>query len=196
MESFADILAADQSLAGERVQSLMSQVQLKNFKKGEILQLRGDAVKNYYFVKSGLLRAYTIDSRGREHIYLFAPEGWIVADIASTLIEEPLYLTIDALENSEVEVFRAGDLDDVFAQVASQDKEFANREITRLLKRMSVLQKRILMLLSFTAYERYEEFNKTYPGLVQRVPQKMIASYLGITPESLSKIKRQNLKKK
>lgn len=180
----------------EDLKKLSASVKTKTFKKGEIIQHKGESVKNAYFVKSGLLRSYVIDGKGKEHIFMFGPEGWVVTDIASTKIDEPMLLTIDAIEDSEVEVFNARDLDNVIELMAMQNSDHVVHEINRLLRRISTLQKRIIMLMSFTAYERYEEFQSMYPDLVQRVPQKMIASFLGITPESLSKIKSQHLRKK
>lgn len=143
-------------------------------KKGEILQQSGQLNTKVYFVKSGLLRSYTIDEKGKEHIFMFAPENWIIAD--STLDELPCELYIDVLEDAVIKI---------------KEKNFEDDKIdvTALMKRMGVLQKRILMLMSSSAIERYEHFIETYPQIIQRVPQKMIASYLGITPEALSKVK-------
>lgn len=143
--------------------------------KGQILQHKGDYNSKVYFVKSGLLRSYSIDEKGREHIFMFAPEDWIIADNIPP--EEPASLYIDALEDSFV---------------IQQDKEaHAKDDFEKLRKRLFVLQNRIILLMSASALERYEHFIATYPDIVQRVPQKMIASYLGITPEALSTVKRQ-----
>ncbi|MEL6804193.1 MAG: Crp/Fnr family transcriptional regulator [Bacteroidota bacterium] len=154
----------------------MKEIQLE---KGTILQRKGDPCRNVYLVKSGLLRSYSIDSKGKEHIFMFAPEGWIVADNA--LPEEPCELFIDALEDSIVE--RSDKIENIDML-----------EGPKLVKRIRVLQKRIIMLMSASALERYDHFLETYPDIVKRVPQKMIASYLGITPEALSTIKRKRLR--
>lgn len=148
--------------------------------KGGFLQRKGDLNSKAYLVKSGLLRSYAIDEKGKEHIFMFAPEDWIIADNLPP--DEPSDLYIDALEESVVYVFEK-DL----------SKEH-NHE--KLIKRISVLQKRVIMLMSATAIERYEHFVKTYPQITQRVPQKMIASYLGMTPEALSKVKGAHTKEK
>lgn len=147
-------------------------------KKEQILQHKGDLNTKVYAVKSGLLRSYSIDEKGKEHIFMFAPEGWIVAD--SQAAEIPCDLFIDALEDSEV-IISEKNLDD---EVDGQ--KFVNR--------LAALQKRVIMLMSASAIERYEHFIKTYPEITQRVPQKMIASYLGITPEALSKVKSQRIR--
>ena len=111
---------------------------------------------------------------------MFAPEGWVIGDNVSP--EEPTMLFIDALENS----------------IVIEDEKNIEKEknADKLIKRIEVLQKRIIQLMSTTALERYEYFIQTYPDLSQRIPQRMIASYLGVTPEALSKVKSERLKKK
>lgn len=103
---------------------------------------------------------------------MFAPENWVLAD--NTPPQQPSSLFIDALEDSEVWVVA---------------KDNAALDAQKLLNRLSALQTRIIMLMSVSAIERYEHFINTYPAIAQRVPQRMIASYLGITPEALSKVK-------
>ena len=150
-----------------------------NIKKGEILQQIGNLNSKVYKVKSGLLRSYVIDKKGKEHIFMFAPEGWIIADSSKPNI--PTSFFIDALEDSVIEV---------------TDKKFTELTptIDLLANRIAVLEKRVIMLMSASAIERYEHFITTYPNLLQRVSQRMIASYLGITPEALSKVKGDKLR--
>ena len=156
----------------------MSELKKMNVKKGEILQKSGDLSGKVYLVVTGLLRSYSIDEKGKEHIFIFAPENWTIADASNP--EDSCDLFIDALEDSEVLV---------------KEKQIENVPNTELLfNRISVLQKRVIMLMSSTAIERYEHFIKTYPDMVQRVPQKMIASYLGMTPEALSKTKGDKMR--
>jgi len=149
-------------------------------KKGQILQRKGDLNSKVYQVQSGLLRSYSIDEKGKEHIYIFAPENWVAADNVSPDKECELY--IDALEDSVL---------------IQRDKDLSNvAETQKIFKRLEILQNRVIMLMSASAIERYEHFEATYPDIVQRVPQKMIASYLGMTPEALSNVKRLRLAKK
>jgi len=148
-------------------------------KKGQILQVKGSLNSKVYEIESGLLRSYSIDEKGKEHIFMFASEGWLMAD--NVPFGEPSDLFIDALEDSVV-----------FEKSKDMKMEFHPE---KLIKRLGVLQKRVIMLMSSTAIERYEHFIATYPNIVQRVPQKMIASYLGITPEALSTVKRIALNK-
>jgi len=147
-------------------------------KKGQLIQRRGELKSKVYQVEAGLLRSYAISDKGKEHIYMFAPEGWIIADNVSP--EQPCELFIDAIEDSIV-----------LQKDKNQQEEF---DVPKLLKRISVLQKRVIMLMCASALERYRHFETTYPQIVQRVPQKMIASYLGITPEALSTIRSTSKK--
>ena len=142
--------------------------------KGQILEHNGEINSKIYKVKSGLLRSYTVDKKGKEHIFMFAPEGWTIADSISP--EQPSELFIEALEDSEV--------------IVLEKNIQTTTDIHSLIKRINVLQKRVIMLMSCSAIERYQHFVETYPDIVQRVPQRMIASYLGVTPESLSAAKK------
>jgi CRP-like cAMP-binding protein len=160
-------------------------IKTKQVKKGTILQHPGDSSDFAYIVESGMLRSYTIDDKGKEHIFQFAPEGWIISDMEMQSQDQPAELFIDALEDSTLKVFNRKDVD---YTIMPPDDVFP-----RLFKRMGVLQRRIMMLISSPAKDRYEHFLETYPGIANRVPQRMIASYLGITPEALSKIRRQRV---
>jgi CRP-like cAMP-binding protein len=160
--------------------SLDSEEKIKQVKRGEFLQREGDLSTSVFFVKKGLLRSYTIDSKGKEHIFMFGSEGWIVAD--SVVSGEKGELFIDALEDSIV--------------IPISKTLPPKSDFQKLLKRMGVLQKRIIMLMSAPAIERYNHFLEVYPDIVQRVPQKMIASYLGITPQALSTIRGKITRKK
>lgn len=143
--------------------------------KGQILQRKGDLNSKLYQVESGLLRSYAISDKGKEHIYMFAPEDWIIAD--SVAPDEPCDLYIDAIEPSVV--------------WQEEKKQHLEHDVPKLIKRINVLQNRVILLMCASALERYEDFLATYPEIVQRVPQKMIASYLGITPEALSTVRRK-----
>lgn len=145
-----------------------------NVKKGHILQRNGELNTKVYTVESGMLRSYTIDNKGKEHIYMFAPENWIIADNCD--IDIPCDLFIDAIEDSTF-------------TVTEKDFTILTSDRKSLVKRINVLQKRVIMLMSSSAIERYMHFVETYPDIIQRVPQRMIASYLGITPEALSKVR-------
>ncbi|WP_272023827.1 Crp/Fnr family transcriptional regulator [Olleya namhaensis] len=153
-----------------------------NVNKGEILQRKGDISTKIYIVESGLLRSYTIDEKGKEHIYLFGPENWLVADNCES--NTPCQLFIDAIE-------------DTIINVATKEELLKEGpDLTALLRRLDTMQNRIIMLMSSNAKERYLHFIKTYPNIIQRVPLKMVASYLGITPEALSRVRNELSQKK
>lgn len=149
-------------------------------KKGEILQREGEFNTKVYHVKTGLLRSYSIDQNGKENIFMFAPEGWIIADTCAP--ESEAILFIDAIEDSSVVVL-------------AKDLEREKQHVGALTKRLNVLQQRILMLISTNAIERYEHFIQAYPNIVNRIPQRMIASYIGVNPETLSAAKSKRVKK-
>ena len=123
---------------------------------------------------------------------MFAPEGWIIFDFVSQTYNTPSELVIEAIEDSKLQVLDK----ELFDNLLSKSSKFQISDSEKLNKRIAILQKRIIMLMSATAWERYLDFLDTYPDIVQRVPQKMIASYLGITPEALSNMRSSMSKKK
>ncbi|MEM7574706.1 MAG: Crp/Fnr family transcriptional regulator [Bacteroidota bacterium] len=147
--------------------------------KGEVLQRPGELDSKIFVVQAGLLRSFAVDPKGKEHLFMFAPEGWIIGDYSPP--EQPAELFIDALEDSQIVILKKG----------SEDRS----NFAKIRKRLYVLQQRILMLMSASAIQRYEHFTATYPDIINRVPQRMIASYLGITPEALSKVKGDRKRK-
>jgi CRP-like cAMP-binding protein len=168
-----------------------SNAKLKEYKKGDILQVSGNHTASTFYVKKGLLRSYIIDSKGKEHIFMFAPEGWITADLEALEFHEPVQLFIDCLEDSEVITFNK---DCLFKADFSKEKMIDNAQL--LYRRMGKLQRRVLMQMGSPAIDRYIYFLNTYPELPHRVPQRMIASYLGITPQALSTIRGEIARKK
>lgn len=179
MKNLNDILTLDKS------------AKIKHFKKGEILQSEGEKNSLAYYVKKGLLRSYIIDHKGKEHIFMFASEGWLIADIESQEFDQPNEMFIDCIEDSEVIVFDRKSFN--LAKLTNNQL----KENTHLMaRRIAVLQRRVIMLMSASAKERYDRFLDTYPNLLQRVPQRMIASFLGITPQALSTIRGKIARKK
>ncbi len=149
----------------------------------------GEVCNHAFFVENGLLESFSLDEKGGEHILQFAPENWIVSDRASQYFNKASEYYIKAIEHSHI-VF----IQPEFLTKASQlNSDFACFLDNSLQRNIYVQQKRISSLLAMTAKDRYLEFMKTYPSLMMRVPQWMIASYLGITPESLSRVRRELL---
>tara|TARA_B100000795_G_scaffold103119_1_gene76016 strand:+ start:12 stop:569 length:558 start_codon:yes stop_codon:yes gene_type:complete len=170
--------------------NLVTEEKIKRFNKGEIIQREGENSSTAFFVKKGLLRSYTIDDKGKEHIFMFAPESWVIADIESHQFNQPAKLFIDCIEESDVIIL---DRSLLISQELNIDQ--LKNNVNLLSRRVAVLQKRVIMLMSASAKERYELFLETYPKIPNRVPQRMIASYLGITPQALSTIRGEITRK-
>lgn len=167
-------------------------LQRKTVSKNEIIVRQGEIGKYTYFVAKGLLRSYDIDENGKEHILQFAPENWLISDRSSTLLNEASELYIDAIEDSEIIL-----LDNIFLEKATElNPSFQRFNLFALNNHIRQLQKRINLLIASSAEVRYLDFIRLYPNILQRVPQWMVASYLGITPESLSRVRKGLAKKK
>lgn len=162
--------------------------EVRKVKKGTLLLKQGEKSHFFYQVKKGCLRTFVISSSGKECVINLAPEGWVVGDLGSFAYGEEAILYIDALEDSEIVFFDKRMLD----AVTHADREALLAEIGRSYKHIINNNKRFIQLLSFSAEERYKAFMQTYPSLVQRIPLKHIASYLGMTPEALSRIRKNN----
>ncbi len=160
---------------------------VKKVKKGEILLRQGDICSHTYFVEKGLLRYYSIDKKGKENVLQFAPENWFITDRESVFFNQPSNYYINALEDSEILVLEK----DFSEKIALKNKDFERFNLQLLHNHIRHLQKRIELLLNATAEERYLYFINLYPDIILRVPQHMIASYLGVTPESLSRVRKE-----
>ncbi|GAB4091317.1 Crp/Fnr family transcriptional regulator [Flaviaesturariibacter terrae] len=164
-----------------------SLLQRRSLRKREHLLQEGDFCRHEYFVDRGCLRAYTIDAKGAEHVLQFAVEDWWIGDMNSFISQSPARLAIDALEDSEVLSLDKASWDTLFERVPKFERYFRI-----LLQRAFItLQERVVSGMSDDAETRYRQFRERYPQLEQRVPQRQIASYLGIKPESLSRIRKQ-----
>ena len=186
IDQFKSYLKEKIEITDEQFDSISYVLKVKKFDKNEIVQYTGDLNKHGFFVCKGLLRAYSIDSKGKEHILQFAPENWLVSD-RNNMNNEPSIFFIDAIETTEVIVMPNNFMEQAAIQVPCLQPMHAKL----LNNSIRFMQKRINMLLSATAEERYLDFIKLYPNLTLRVPQWMIASYLGITPESLSRVRKE-----
>lgn len=168
----------------------LSVVKSRKIKKKQFLSQEGDISKGPVFVTRGILRSYTVDKNGFEHILQFAPSGWWIADMYSMVTQKPGQLSIDAIEDSEVFLLPKPELEKLYITIPSLERFF------RILAENSLItyQQRIIGSLSETAKERYNNFCKTYPSLIECLPQKQVASYIGVTPEFLSKmLKNKNI---
>jgi CRP-like cAMP-binding protein len=158
----------------------------KKVRKKQFMLQEGDVSRYQIFVNKGLLRSYTIDEKGAEHILQFALEGWWTADLYSFFTEEPSLFHIEALEDSELLLINRSSWEALLNKLPALERYF------RILIQNSLIatQRRLMESLSETAEKKYLKFMKMYPESIQRVPQHMIASYLGITRETLSRLRR------
>lgn len=191
MNNFETYLRQKAGLTAENLKLLPNYSRSKAYKKGEFLIRPGDHCSNIFFIEKGLVRQFTIDDNDKEHIIHFAPENWIVSDRSSAYFNQPTEFFIEALEDTEVFIMDE-ELINKASELSKTYREYNHRSLHNHIRTM---QKRINQLLSATAEKRYLEFVKTYPSLYQRVPQWMIASYLGITPEGLSRVRKELTKK-
>jgi CRP-like cAMP-binding protein len=161
---------------------------VKKLRKRQYFLQAGDVCKYQAFVERGMLRSYTVDEKGSEHILQFASEGWWMADLSSYLTQEASLLNIDALEDVSLLLLTRPSWEEAMKKFPTLEHYF--RIIIQ--NHLVSTQKRLLQSLAESAEEKYKRFLITYPDCEQRVPQHMIASYIGVTRETLSRV-RKNL---
>ncbi|KGN97265.1 hypothetical protein HQ36_07935 [Porphyromonas gingivicanis] len=184
---FSEYLRSSTKLSNEQMEQLFKRSKVLMPKKGEFLLTPGQLCKHRFFIEQGAVREYSIDEKGREHLLHFAIEGWFLMNVNSIFFNQPSDYFIETIEPSRILLL---DEDEVQHLIA-EDSSFDNFTKNLLYEHIQVLQRRITSLQSDSAEERYLYFTQTYPEIMSRVPQLMIASYLGITPESLSRIRRE-----
>lgn len=179
------------ALTQEEEQLLLSKIETRNYKAKTIILNAGEVCKHSYFVNSGLLRSFTINDNIVEHVLSFACEGWWIGDMYSLLSQKPGNLFIEVLEDADVVLLSKENQEQLYYEIPKLERFF------RILTENSLVahQERLMDNLSLTAEERFDKFCKRYPTIIQRVPQKQIASYIGVTPEFFSKMKSKMLKK-
>jgi CRP-like cAMP-binding protein len=191
MKSILENISKHISLTEEETSLFLSKTETKQFKAKTILLSAGEICKHSYFVNSGLLRSFNINDNIVEHVLSFACEGWWIGDMYSLLSQKPGNLFIEVLEDAEIVLLSRENQEELYTQIPKLERFF------RILIENSLVanQERLMDNLSLTAEERFEKFCKKYPTLIQKVPQKQIASFIGVTPEFFSKMKARLLKK-
>ena len=158
----------------------------KRLRKRQYLLQEGDVCKHLVFVAKGLLRTYNVDDKGNEHMSVFGWEGWWISDFNSFLSVEPAVFNIDAIEDSELYMITRDNYEALMIAVPIMDRYF------RILYQNSIVTKerRLMSSITHSAEEKYVKLAESNPKMIERVPQNLIASYLGIAPETLSRIKK------
>jgi len=174
------------------IRFLQSVFRYRKFRKNQYVLQQGDMSRYETYMISGLTRTYEVDDNGQEHVISFNPEDHWIGDLSSFYTGTPTYFNIDCLEETEVFQITHPDLEKLFIEVPKMNSFY------RILYRNSIIayNKRVGSALSKTALERYYEFQVRFPLIEQRVPNHQIASFLGITPQSLSRIRKQAMTKK
>ncbi|HEY9046406.1 MAG TPA: Crp/Fnr family transcriptional regulator [Ohtaekwangia sp.] len=175
------------TISDEELKSIDAACTLKKLRKKQYLLQEGDVWQYNAFVAKGCVRTYRVDERGGEHVIQFSVENWWTGDRESLLTGKPSRCNIDAIEDSEIILIKKHDFDMLCKTIPA-----LNEMVNMILQRsFNTAQNRIHASISLSAEEKYRDFIEKYPGLVNRVPQGMIASYLGISPETLSRVRNQ-----
>ncbi|RQO40521.1 cyclic nucleotide-binding protein [Chryseobacterium sp. KBW03] len=172
----------------EQKSQLQSFFTLKKLRKKQYLLQEGDICKCLSFVSKGLLKSYFLDEKGNENINMFAFEGWWISDFNSFINQEKSVLNIDAIEETEVLMITLEDYEKMMLEIPVMDRYF------RILYQNSLVTKdyRLIVSNSYTAEEKYLQLTQKNPEMIKRVPHNLIASYLGLAPETVSRIRKKN----
>jgi CRP/FNR family transcriptional regulator len=187
--SLTDHIQKYVDLTGAEQQLICSAVTVKTVKKKSFLLEPEHICKELYFVSKGCLRLYFINKKLNEQITLFAIENWWMTDYESLDGGRPSSYYMQAVENSEIISISKTKLDELFATIPKLERYF--RIVQQ--RAFAATQTRIKYIYSMSDEERYHHFSSRFPAFMQRVPQYMLASYLGFTPQFMSKIRAKKL---
>jgi CRP-like cAMP-binding protein len=192
LEVFKTYLREKTQMSEEQFERLSPFLLTREIKKNTIIIRQGDTFSKMIFVTKGLLRSYTIDNKDKQHVVDFAPEQYWIGDQNSFKLSKPSAVFIEAVEDAAV-ILMDRDFYETAGKIAPGYNAFM---VSALLTRLSLMQRRINMLLAATAEERYLEFMELFPDVMSRVPLWMVATHLGMTAESLSRVRKELATKK
>ena len=192
LENFFNKLSKGITLTEADKEIFRQHVIVKKLRKRQYLLQDGEICKSVAFVGSGMLRSYLIDEKSNEHIIQFAPEDWFISDLYSFITEDYSTLNIDAVENSELVLISKT----AHVYLEKAVPEFFKFNYMQYRGAYISLQKRLTDMFTLSTEDKYTKLLKIYPDIMQRVPQHMIASYLGLTPETLSRVRKKMVIKK
>ena len=184
-------LCARASFSDQEMDFVRTMFRPATLRSREFLQRAGTVAKDAAFVAKGCLRTYVIDAKGKEHVVQFAPETWWVADNVSLASGKPSEYFVDALEDSDLLLIDSPSHEAIVEKIPGYASAFRKG----LQRHAAAKDERIVSSISASAHDRYLQFLETYPSLATRVPQWMVASYLGVTPETVSRIRRKLARK-
>ena len=191
LENITNYLSEILEVPLDAVASCSNYFTVKEVAKNELLLQEGEICNETFFVEKGLVRMYSLDRNGKEHIIQFAPENWLISDRSSLYFNQKSQYYIEAVEDSKVLLLN----NEFFSKMMEAFPHTSENNDLLLQKHIRNLQNRVNSLLADTAEERYMSFIKMYPDILLRAPQWMVASYLGITPESLSRVRKELARK-
>ena len=175
------------TLSEEEQELIKKYLTLKKLRKKQYLLQEGDVCKCVAFVEKGALRSYKVNEDGSEHIVQFALEGQFLTDLYSFLTNEPSIYNIDAIEESEL-VLITKSASDELRKRSPKYQEFIFQATSAA---YIELERRMTSVISLSLEERYKELTAYHPDIIQRLPQHMIAGYMGLTPETLSRVRKR-----
>ena len=191
IDIFRKYLADRITLIDQEFELIESVTVFKKLRKRQYFLQEGDVCHFSAFVCKGLLRYYYVDKKGQEHIMQFAPENYWTSDRESMASGMPSKYNIDAIEDSEILLLKKEDFEMIRKTIPAFN-DFVNETLK---KNVMVLQERIHVSISLSAEEKYCNFISKYPAINNRVPLHMVASYLGVSAETLSRVRSQSFKK-
>ncbi|ASE61460.1 Crp/Fnr family transcriptional regulator [Chryseobacterium indologenes] len=172
------------SISDDELEMIQNLFDKKKFRKRQFLIQENHPVNEIYLIEKGIVKSSTIDSTGKEHILQFGAPHWWISDFAAFFKQEISSLAVDCIEDSEVYAISYENLNALCLQLPAMEHFFRIKSNFGYV----ALQQRILSLMSKTAKERYEDFVKQYPGFMDHLPKQLIASYLGVSRETLSRL--------